>query len=246
VTTTTRAPATARAVARRELTRAILDEARRQLAEVGPAVLSVRAVARELGMASSAVYRYFATRDELITALLVLSYDDLGSAAEQADAAVRQRRQHRARWLSVTRAVRAWARQHPHDYALLYGSPVPGYAAPQDTVNPATRVIRVVLRIVADAAAEKAHEDQQRGEQMREEHEPRAMPRAIPRSARRAVASARAFAGPEFDDESVYRALTAWSGLIGTVTLELFGHLHNAVDDYDAWFDHTMLRLSPL
>jgi AcrR family transcriptional regulator len=241
VTTTTRAPATARAVARRELTRAILDEARRQLAEVGPAVLSVRAVARELGMASSAVYRYFATRDELITALLVLSYDDLGSAAEQADATVRQRRRHRVRWLAVTREVRAWARQHPHDYALLYGSPVPGYAAPQDTINPATRVIRVVLRIVADAAAEQPNEDQKR-----EEHGTRGIPRAIPRAARRAVASARAFAGPEFDDESVYRALTAWSGLIGTVTLELFGHLHNAIDDYDAWFDHTMLRLSPV
>ena len=70
MTTSTSAPATARAVARRELTRAILVEARRQLTEVGPAALSVRAVARELGMASSAVYRYFATRDDLITALL--------------------------------------------------------------------------------------------------------------------------------------------------------------------------------
>ena len=225
------APLTARAVARRELTSAILEEARRQLAEVGPAALSVRAVARELGMASSAVYRYFATRDELITALLVMAYDDLGAAAERADRAVRHRRDHRARWLAMTKAVHAWAREHPHDYALLYGSPVPGYAAPPDTILPATRVIRVALDLVAEASAGEGSS--------------RAGP-SIPRAARQAIASAREFAGPEFTDELVYRALTAWSGLIGSLTLELFGHLHNAVDDYDAWFEQTMHRVVPV
>lgn len=235
MTTATRAPASARAVARRELTRAIVDEARRQLADVGPAALSVRAVARELGMASSAVYRYFATRDDLITALLVLSYDDLGSVAEQADSGIRHRRDHRARWKAVTQAVRRWAREHPYDYALLYGSPVPGYQAPPDTIAPATRVIRVVLDVVADQAA---IEPDAKG--------PDAKGPAIPRSARRAVASARAFAGPDFTDDMIYRSLTAWSVLVGTLTLELFGHLHNAVDDYDAWFDQTMRQAAPV
>ena len=164
-------------MARRELTRAILEEARRQLTEVGPAALSVRAVARELGMASSAVYRYFATRDDLITALLMMSYDDLGSVAEEADAAVRHRRDHQGRWLATTKAVRAWARAHPHDYALLYGSPVPGYAAPQDTILPATRVIQVILDLVA------------RGRRF-EERSSRNGP-AFPREARRAIASAK-------------------------------------------------------
>ena len=141
-------------MARRELTRAILEEARRQLTEVGPAALSVRAVARELGMASSAVYRYFATRDDLITALLMVSYDDLGSVAESGrrcrpasprpSGALAGRRRRRC---APGRG------QHPYDYALLYGSPVPGYAAPADTILPATRVIRVILDLVAEAAA---------------------------------------------------------------------------------------------
>jgi AcrR family transcriptional regulator len=215
-------------VARRELTQAIVDEARRQLAEVGPAALSVRSVARELGMASSAVYRYFATRDELITALLVIGYDELGEVAQAADAAVRRRRDFTARWLAITRAIRNWAREHPFDYALLYGSPVPGYAAPADTIVPATRVLRVLLDLMIDAS-------------------PAGDPQVpIPRAARRAVASARAFAGPAFTDELTYRALIAWSAVIGSLTLELFGHLHNAVDDYDAWFEQSMLRIAPL
>ena len=229
VTTTSRsAPATARAVARRELTQAIVEEARRQLTEVGPAALSVRAVARELGMASSAVYRYFATRDELITALLVISYDELGEVARAADAAVRRRRDFAARWLAITRAIRNWAREHRFDYALLYGSPVPGYAAPADTIVPATRVLRVLLDLMTDAAPADGPQP------------------SIPRAARRAVASARAFAGPAFTDELTYRALVAWSAVIGSLTLELFGHLHNAVDDYDAWFEQSMLRIAPL
>ena len=78
----------ARARVRAELTREIVEAARRQLATDGAAGLSLRAVARELGMASSAVYRYFASRDELLTALIVDAYDAIGAAAEEAEAAV--------------------------------------------------------------------------------------------------------------------------------------------------------------
>ena len=79
---------TARAIARAELTGAILERAGVQLAEVGPAALSVRQIARDLEMASSAVYRYFPSRDALLTALIVEGYDDLGEAVEAADAGV--------------------------------------------------------------------------------------------------------------------------------------------------------------
>src|SRR3954466_2411468 len=93
------------------------EAARRQLAEVGAAALSLRAVARELGMASSALYRYFPSRDDLLTRLIVDGYDALGAAAESADDPAATPRE---RWLAVCRAVRAWARAHPHEYALLY------------------------------------------------------------------------------------------------------------------------------
>ncbi len=78
---------TARERARAELTREIKDEARSQLAAEGPQRLSLRSVARELGMVSSALYRYFPSKDDLLTALIVDAYDSLGAAAERAAAA---------------------------------------------------------------------------------------------------------------------------------------------------------------
>src|SRR6478752_10299235 len=99
-----------RARVRAELTREIAEAARRHLASDGAAALSLRAVARELGMASSAVYRYFPSRDELLTALIVDAYDALGEAAEAAHrAAAAGTAGHLARWIAVTRAVRDWA-----------------------------------------------------------------------------------------------------------------------------------------
>src|SRR3954469_4439944 len=82
------APRTARDFARIELTRAILASARAQLAEVGPGELSMRQIARELNRASSAVYRYFPSRDHLITALLIQCYEESGAAVEAAEAGV--------------------------------------------------------------------------------------------------------------------------------------------------------------
>ena len=130
----------ARERARIEVTAAIKDEARRQLAAEGAAKLSLRAVARELGMVSSALYRYFPSRDDLLTALIVDAYDAVGAAAESALAEAADSLGHRSRWIAVCSAVRAWALAHPHEYALIYGSPVPGYTAPMDTVGPASRV----------------------------------------------------------------------------------------------------------
>ncbi|MCW2707706.1 MAG: transcriptional regulator, TetR family, partial [Frankiales bacterium] len=94
----------ARERARTELTREIKELARRHLAEHGAAGLSLRAVARDLGMVSSAVYRYFPSRDELLTALIIDAYDAVGAGAETAAAGVR-RGDLLGRWLAATRAV---------------------------------------------------------------------------------------------------------------------------------------------
>src|SRR5690606_5161914 len=82
------APRTVRQRVRAELTAAILESARRQLAEVGPTDLSLRAISRDLDMSSSAIYRYFPSRDALLTALIIEAYDDIGASVEAADAAV--------------------------------------------------------------------------------------------------------------------------------------------------------------
>jgi AcrR family transcriptional regulator len=142
---------TLRARVRAEMIEEIKSTARRHLAVEG-ANLSLRAVARDLGMVSSAVYRYFASRDELLTALILDGYTALGSAAEQAEAAV-ARADLAGRWLATCRGVRDWARANPHEYALLYGSPVPGYAAPQDTVAPASRVPLLLTAILGGSTA---------------------------------------------------------------------------------------------
>src|SRR6201991_2556960 len=129
--------APARERARAELTREIKEEARRQLAAAGADALSLRAVARELGMVSSALYRYYPSRDDLLTALIIDAYNALGAAAEHALACPAPARE---RWIAACHAIRDWARSNPHEYALIYGSPVPGYRAPEATIGPASRV----------------------------------------------------------------------------------------------------------
>ena len=221
-------PTTARERARVALTTEIADLARAQLATVGAAGLSLRAIARELGMASSALYRYFPSRDELLTRLIIDGYDDLGAAAEAADDATAA---PAARWLAVCRAVRAWAQAHPHEYALLYGSPVPGYRAPQDTVPAAARVGVVLGRVLGDAARAGL----------------------LPTTDRPATGTVSADVAavlggdhPALDDTVRARALLAWSALFGAVSFELFGHFTGSVTDADAFFDEAMTDLAGL
>jgi AcrR family transcriptional regulator len=231
---------TARALARETITREILDSARARLGTDGAAALSLRAVARDVEMVSSAVYRYFPSRDALLTALLIESYDELGDAAESADAGVADRSDTAARWLATFRAVRAWCVAHPGEFGLLYGTPVPGYAAPRDTVDPATRVVRVLVRIVGDAYAAGAR--------------PPVVPDARTATDPSTVAPALAFiaehglmADPDLSDdelpEVVRRALMAWTALFGVISFELFGHQVGSVADPVAWLDEVALRL---
>jgi AcrR family transcriptional regulator len=220
------APTTARARARALLTEDIKATARRQMGEVGAAGLSLRAVARELGMVSSAVYRYFESRDALLTALIVDSFDAVGAAAEEAIAGLP--RDLQPRWRALAGAVRRWALANPHDYALVYGSPVPGYEAPADTVTPAGRVSLVMLSVVADGVERGQIDTTSRG--------------SIPRPVHTALAQLRDFGAPGVPDEVLARALLVWTGLFGAISYELFGHLHGFIDDFDVFFDHQVRR----
>lgn len=187
--------------------------------------LSLRAVARELGMVSSALYRYFPSRDDLLTALIIDAFDAVGAAAEDADGQ-RRRSDLSGRWMAVAHAVRNWARANPHEYALVYGSPVPGYQAPEDTVVPASRITNVLLAILEDAAAA--------GADGAGEH--------LSRRARATLRTMRVRHAPEVPEGLLAGGLMAWSLLFGAISLELFGHLHNVIDDPDALFDHEMRR----
>lgn len=222
---------TARERARAELTREITDTARRHLATAGASGLSLRAVARELGMVSSAVYRYFPSRDDLLTALIIDGYNDLGAAVERADAA-RDRGDFPSRWLAVCHAVRDWALAHPHEYALLYGSPVPGYHAPRDTVSAAIRDTVVFGGILTDAHRAGAL------------HPPDVGP-APPASFGEDAQRLREIM-PEVADDVVARAVTMWTGLYGWVSFELFGQFDNTIENRAAAFDHNARCLAGL
>ncbi|MCU1350823.1 MAG: regulatory protein TetR [Acidimicrobiales bacterium] len=213
---------TARARVRAELTDEIKAIARRHLAEQGASSLSLRAVTRELGMVSSAVYRYFASRDELLTALIVDAYEAVAAAAEAADA-TKRRSDIRGRWIATARGVRGWATANPQEYALIYGSPVPGYQAPADTIDPALRVSLVPLRILVDGVASGAIDTNEGIE--------------TTRTVRDDLAQLRALAAPGVPDNVLSRGLLVWTQVIGAISFELFGHLHNVVRDYDAFFD---------
>jgi AcrR family transcriptional regulator len=223
----TRPAVTARDRVRAEIIIEIKQIARRQLAEQGSAALSLRAVARELGMVSSAVYRYFPSRDELLTALIIDAYDAVGDELERADAG-RRSSDHLGRWLAMARALRAWALANPQEYALIYGSPVPGYQAPVDTIDPATRVSLVFLHLLRDAVEAGAMKP--------------GVSATVPKGVRGDFDGIRRFGGFDATDEIISRGLMVWTELFGTLSYELFGHLHNVITDYDAFFDVQMRR----
>ena len=210
---------TARERARAEITGEILDAARGYLATDGAPTLSLRAIARDLGMASSALYRYFKSRDELLTRLIIDAYDSLGAAAEVREATI-DRNDLAGRFTAICEAVRAWALAHPNEYALIYGSPVPGYVAPADTVPPATRVTTLLLTIIVDAATAGRVAD---AEAEAETQDARAL--ATP------LAPIRSYLPLEVPAPLVQRALMAWTGLFGFVSFELYGQLHQVVGE---------------
>lgn len=219
----------ARARVRAELTREIADVARRHLATEGAAALSLRAVAREMGMASSAVYRYYPSRDDLLTALIVQAYDMVGAAAEAADTA-QEPTDLLGRWQGVCRAVRQWALVHPHEYTLIYGSPVPGYTAPALTIGPAARVAVVLCRIMATGLASATTEVTADGSGADASLTPGvAIDIGLPDQPSGSFGA---------------RAVQTWTGLFGLISFELFGQMHNVVDDHDAFFAAATMRLA--
>ncbi len=222
---------TARDRARVAVIADIKQAARRHVAAEGAPALSLRAVARELGMVSSAIYRYFPSRDELLTALIVDAYDDLGAHAEQAAAGTEGEPSAR-RWLVVCRAVRSWAVAHPQEYALLYGSPVPGYRAPQTTVAPAARVALALAGVVRDAW--------ERGDIAPEPGDETIAAEATAADAQRLAGALGLGAPPGV----VARMLVAWTQLFGMLSFELFGHLVGSVDDTAAFFDHATAAMA--
>ena len=189
------------------------------MAEKGASGLSLREVARDMGVVSSALYRYFATRDDLLTALIVDAYNDLGTFAERAVQRV-PREDPRRRLHAAAAAIRKWAKANPNEYALLYGSPVPGYEAPPFTVEPAARVALVLGTVVVeawhDAGTGQRLDDASTTRGVLERSLDDVMP-GVPESVRA-------------------RSLMVWSLFFGFISFELFGHYKGTVRNANRFF----------
>ena len=216
-----------RAQARNRQIETIKSTSRRLLAVHGAAGLSLREVAREMGLVSSAIYRYFSTRDELLTALIVDAYNDLGAGVERA--VRRCDDDPRVQLHAAATAIRRWAQRHPHEYALIFGSPVPGYEAPQFTIDAATRVTTVLSGIVTAAWRGRGREvttGTGLGPMLEQANLEAAMP-GVPALTRA-------------------RALMVWSGIFGLVSFELFGHFRGSVRNASSFFDLAVDELADL
>ncbi len=201
----------------------IKEVASRHLARDGAAGLSLRAMAREMKLSSSAIYRYVASRDELLTMLIVDAYDSLADAVEADVASVTGTG---PRFRAIAHSMHAWALAHPHEYALLYGSPVPGYHAPaQQTNPPGTRVVHHLMEALSVLATERS----------------RPTPDARAHVAVASVMDEPEFAGVEIPPELVARGLASWNLLLGAISSEVFEQMGpDTVSDPGALFDLTV------
>lgn len=222
---------TPRARARARTLEDIVTIGRKHLAAGGAEALSLRAVARDLGVVSSAVYRYVASRDELLTLLVVDAYDELGdavdAAVEGADPA-----DPRAQFFALGRAVRRWAVAEPARYALIFGTPVPGYHAPAErTTEPGTRVVLRLVRILAEAYRAGALEVR---------NEVPATPEFVADLDR-----IRAEISSDLPDDVLARGMFAWPTLFGAVSFEVFGQYGaDTFTDPASVFDHHLALLA--
>ena len=192
---------------RERIERRIIELGRRQLGTDGAAGLSLRAIARDLGMVSSAVYRYVSSRDELLTLLLVDAYTELADAVDAAVAAAGP--DWRDQVKAIGRATRAWAVAQPACWALLYGSPVPGYRAPAErTVGPGTRVIGTLFSAVDAGIAAGAV---------------RSAEVSVSQPLSADFARLRDEFGFSGDNAAVVKCIVLWTGLVGAVSIEVFG-----------------------
>ena len=202
----------------------VKETALHQLAESGPAGLSIAAIGKQLGVSGPALYRYFASRDELLTELVIDAYDDLADALRAAtgDAASQQ---PRARLEALARGYRSWALAQPHRYRLLFGPPLPGYDA---------HAHRLV-------AASEASMDLLLGVLRRLRNRAPAPPAEPLTSQLAAWAQTHAF---DIDPAVALRAILIWSRLHGLVSLEIAGNFTSMGIDSGQLFEAQLPALT--
>lgn len=214
-----------------EATRETIKEtARGLMAEKGTAGLSLRAIARQLEMTAPALYHYFASLDDLITALLVDAFT--GHAAHVRtvrDEAAAEGKSYREQIVTAMHAYRQWALENPIDFQLIYGNPIPGYAAPADVTAPAARSMGAVFMetVMAAAAAGEIH-----------------VPPSLQHIPPTVFAHYTEQRGMDGHTARLFHVMNyAWGTMHGMVSLEIYNHAAPVVGDTDAFYHHAISQL---
>lgn len=207
--------------------------ARRQLAKEGPAGIALRAIAREMGMTAPGLYRYYASLDELITALIIDCYDEVVTAMEQArdglPAEALGRRLHAA-----SRAFRTWSVAHPAEFGLIFGAPLPGYARPPEgpLEEAGARFGGVFRDLFVQLWTRR--------------------PFPVPQESSidpRLVAQLEKYAertGARLPRTAMYIFVACWVRIYGVVAMEVFGRIRWALEEGGALFETELRQLAEL
>jgi len=216
-------PATRRARQRQATVAEIKALARAQLADGGPGAVNLRAIARQMGTTSSALFRYFPSYNDLISALLADAYAALADTLAGAVNA-RPPDDHAGRWAALCHAYRDWSLSNPAEFALTHGTPVPGYQAPLQVTGPAAgRTIETALAVYAAAVAAGAADPARS---------------AVPADLQTGPLWEAIVAGQADGDQPRLAGiiLTAWASIIGYLSAEIFGSLTALVGDTDSLY----------
>jgi AcrR family transcriptional regulator len=208
----------------------VKDAALRQLADGGPQALSINAIAKELGVSGPALYRYFASRDNLLTELVVDAYYDLAAALEAGTPRAGEA-EPEERLRAFATAYRRWAGAEPHRYRLLFAAPVPGYGSQSDQlIEVSKEAMRVLLDVLEPLTSNQKAED---GGPLDEQLEEWARTREL-----RVVSPALAL-----------RSVSTWARLHGLASLEIEGNFASMGLDAELIFNaevNALLAAPPL
>lgn len=201
-----------------------------QIGSDGAPALSLRAIARALGITAPAIYNYFPDRDALVTALIVAAFDSFADAQETAVASLPPTH-HAARLLALGQAYRNWAITYPERYQLIFGTPIAGYSAPLAITGPAAaRGLTVIVGVLAAADA---------AGQLISQHAPPMAPEVAAM-----LRQWQAERAPNASLTALYLALMLWAQVHGLVSLEIGGQFPPFIVDPEALYQHELARLT--
>jgi AcrR family transcriptional regulator len=211
-----------------DLRNAIKATAWEQITENGAAALSLRAIARELHITAPAIYNYYPSRDDLVTALIVDAFTSMGDAQFAAEQEVASD-EHAACLMVLGLAYRQWAVTYPQRYQLIFGTPIPGYHASQEITGPAASRSLVPLIECLEAACEDG--------KLRIPAKP-----GLPENLLQQLEMLRQ-GYPVRHIFALYAALAVWSRVHGLVSLEIGRQFPPCIEDTQAIYQLQMDRI---